>query len=203
MLEKDSHKRKCKAGDENYCPTVETHPAEVIAFTAGGLLLAGAGLFAVGEMGAAEMTAAVYNMGINTFVDYTSKTIKGESYTLQDAALTAGFSYLTGQAGGAVTKLIGNQTTNQIVKNIFAQGAVQFLGNTFHRIAKNEPTTLLSAVMELGGGAYSATTQAVLGKLMPEASTYVLSHIAEGTSSLFSAIPNHSPNPLNSVILFP
>ena len=38
LLEKEASKRKCEAGNENYCPTIQTHPGEVIVFGVTGLV---------------------------------------------------------------------------------------------------------------------------------------------------------------------
>ncbi len=38
LLKKEHDKHKCKNGNENYCPTVDTHPVETVAFVATGLV---------------------------------------------------------------------------------------------------------------------------------------------------------------------
>jgi RHS repeat-associated protein len=48
LLENESNKRKCEAGNDAYCSTALRHPLETITFVGGGLLLAGAGAALIG-----------------------------------------------------------------------------------------------------------------------------------------------------------
>ena len=48
LLEAEAHNRKCAAGNDAYCSTALKHPLKTAAFVGGGLLLAGAGMSAVG-----------------------------------------------------------------------------------------------------------------------------------------------------------
>lgn len=149
LLEKDVAKRKCEAGNENYCPTIETHPGEVVGFAAVGLI-GGAALesFILGGSGAAAAETAFWKAA-------------------QSCIGSAVCRWVTGMAGGAgadsgqgfssfraLKKFLGDPgdgmewhhivEQNQITKSGFPVEQVQ---NTNNIIAVDETThDLITAV---------------------------------------------------------
>jgi hypothetical protein len=183
-----TERNKCKSGNKNSCSYAENHPVETVAFIGGGLLTTGITAASLSYMSAAEAAAAI-NAGINVTTDYIFTRLKGGTYTMKDAALTAGFSLVIGVLGGSATKWIaesiGLNTPRGFLINMGAQAGIQAVGNTLHRSAEGSSTTVMDLTMDVVAGANSTTIQHTIDDVDP----YVLSHAAEVSSSIFGGIP--------------
>ena len=193
LLEKENHKRKCESGNKAYCSTALEHPLETTLFVFGGLFLAGTGTAVVTYTSAAE-AAAMLNAGISTVADCVTTLFDGGSCSAKNAAITAGFSLVSGGIRGRVTSWFTLQTAESIAGAMVANGVIQVGSNTLQRTVKGEATQEKHVLSDWGSGLITTSIQFAPGDI------YALSHLAEAAAGIFDAIGVFNPESGSTLI---